>query len=112
MTEERRLSSNYDLWLKAHDLKEKPWNLRIKAVYDRDVWNQQRQAKDIRAVLVFHGANKQLVLNQTQANAVARIFGDAYDEIAGNYVRLTPKKYGQNWTIAIEAGTAPKDPAA
>jgi hypothetical protein len=73
--------SNY---IKCADLNEKPHQLMMAYV------EIEKIGDDKRPVLYFKGAKKGLVLNKTNANNIADLYGDDMDEWTGQTVVLFP----------------------
>ena len=63
--------SNY---VKAADLKGQSQDMKIRAVEMEDLG--QGSDKDAKPVVYFHGRDKGLVLNKTNANSIVKAYGD------------------------------------
>ena len=73
-------------YLKASDLNDKPFVLTMDKVTIEEVGKQQ----DERPILYFLKAEKGLVLNKTNANVIAKLYGDDTDGWEGNQIELYP----------------------
>ena len=73
-------------YLKASDIGDTDLELTIIAV-DEETLGQGNDA-DIRSVVYFSETPKGLVLNKTNARAIASLYGDESDDWAGNQIRL------------------------
>ena len=73
-------------YLKANDVGDTDLELTIIAV-DEETLGQGSDA-DIKSVVFFSETPKGLVLNKTNAKAIASLYGDESDDWAGNKIRL------------------------
>lgn len=73
-------------YLKASDLNDKPFALTMDRVAIEEVGKQQ----DERPVLYFIKAEKGLVLNKTNSNIIAKLYGDDTDSWRGQRIELYP----------------------
>lgn len=84
----RRISEIYQSpWLSAVDLRGQRVTVTIAGV-DVRKFKQRDGTKPLKVVIRFHGKEKQLVLNQTQARELAGLFGDDIDGWPGHAVAL------------------------
>ena len=79
--------SNY---IKAADLGGKPWTMTIGTCVLEDLG--QGNEKERKPVLYFHGAKKGLVINKTNAYAIADVYGDDTTNWEGKTVEVFPTK--------------------
>ena len=82
-------------WLDPDDLGQRRITVEIIAATLEEVYNRQTNAKERKLALSFKSAKKQMLLNKTQAFAIANIAGDPDTD---------------NWigkSITLRAGTAP-----
>lgn len=73
--------SNY---IKCSDLKDRPVRVKMNYIKMEDIGD------DHKPVLYFIGKEKGMVLNKTNANVIAMMFGDDTDNWAGGEVELFP----------------------
>lgn len=73
-------------YLKASDLGDKSYVLTMDKVTIEDVG----KTKDERPILYFLKADKGLVLNKTNANIIAKLYGDDTDAWEGQQIELYP----------------------
>ena len=94
-------------WLKAEDLEGRPRTVRIAEVTIEPLRQPDGTSKPA-AIVTFERATKRLILNKTQATALAAIMGsEVFDDWVGRYVMLKPAT-AQNGksTIAVFAPPA------
>ncbi len=93
-------------WLHADDLRNRPWVLTIHSI----TWEELRQARgatEWKPVAHFHEAKKALVLNKTQARAIADVTGsEVFDDWPGHAVQLRPGR-APNGKATIVIGHPP-----
>ena len=65
-----------DKWLKAHHLQGKRPTVTIERVYIAELWNPRTRRNEPRLIVQFYKKHMQLVLNKTQAQALAAISGE------------------------------------
>lgn len=88
-------------WLKAEDLAGKTVKVTI-AKAGADLLPQSDGSKQTRIIVDFVGKQKRLILNRTQAAALAALGGDDTDQWAGLEVYLSPSIASNNkGTITI-----------
>jgi hypothetical protein len=98
-------------WLKAEDLVGKTVKVVI-AKAGGDLLPQSDGTKQQRIIVDFVGKQKRLILNKTQAAALANIGGDDTDHWAGMEVYLSPSLASNNkGTITILPTVIESDPA-
>ena len=98
-------------WLKAEDLAGKTVKVTI-AKAGGDLLPQSDGTKQQRIIVDFVGKQKRLILNKTQAAALANIGGDDTDHWAGLEVYLSPSLASNNkGTITILPTVIESDPA-
>lgn len=73
-------------YLKAADLNGRPYKMAMGRV------TLEKIGDDERPVLHFQGADKGLVLNKTNANTIAAIFGDETDNWYGHPIEVYPSE--------------------
>lgn len=73
-------------YLKASDLNDKPWVLTM----DRLEIEGVGASKDQRPIVYFLKTEKGLVLNKTNSNIIARLYGEETDQWMGNQIELYP----------------------
>jgi hypothetical protein len=97
-------------WLSGIDLAGRTVTVVITGVEEVTV-PEPRTGKTIRKVAVaFKGARKRLLLNATNAKALAKLFGLETDNWAGKGVQLRPETvaaFGQQHCVVRVAGAAP-----
>ena len=91
------MANIYDMfpskYLRAEDLKGKPYDLTIKQVAKEEMRSYSGAEPENKLVVFFDGAKKGLVLNKTNAFALADICGiPETDAWAGKTVQLYPTK--------------------
>jgi hypothetical protein len=70
----------YEFYIEAKDLQGKPWKLKVKSAYVKDVWNPKTKAKEPRIILRFTGTQKVLSLNKTRTGQMIDItFASTWD---------------------------------
>ena len=74
-------------YLKTGDLKNRPWVLSINAV---EVQTVDEKTGDQKPVVFFEKTGKGLVLNVTNANAIARLYGEEMNSWHGQVIELYP----------------------
>lgn len=96
-------------YLKASDLNGKTARVTIRAVTMEDVGRDDRKP-----VLYFQGKEKGLVLNRTNSQAIATLFGQETDNWAGGDLELftVMTDYQGQAREAIRVRIAPRKPAA
>jgi len=102
------VSEVYPLWLHADDLKGKAVTVKISKV-DLEVFRGRDGTERPALVLSFEKARRRLVLNKTQANALARVLGtERLAEWPGKAVTLAPGQApnGKQTIIIKEASNA------
>lgn len=72
-------------YLKAADLKERPTRVQMASIQMEDVGDDE-----IKPVLYFTGKDRGLVVNKTNANNIALVYGDDTDGWMGNDLILYP----------------------
>lgn len=103
----RRISEIYQSpWLSAVDLRGQRVTVTIAGV-DVRTFKQRDGTAPPKVVVRFHGKEKQLVLNQTQARELAALFGDEIDAWPGHAIAMwgTLASNGRE-TISVGAPTA------
>ena len=78
-------------WLKAADLKGRKVKVRIQD-WSTTEFSQQNGTTRKQIVLSFHGAEKKLGLNKTNAQVIASLHGDDPDQWLGCEISLYPTK--------------------
>lgn len=104
-------------FLKAEDLNGKSVTLAI-AGADMETLGQGAK-KDTRLVLSFRGTDKKLVVNKTNANTIAKLYGDDTDGWIGQRITIMPREVefqgNMVWAIRVslqKPGVAPAKSAA
>ncbi len=75
-------------YLKCSDLNGKPWDMKIRTVAMEDLG--QGNDKESKPVVYFDGAQKGLVLNKTNANAIVKSYGDDTGNWTGKDIQVFP----------------------
>lgn len=91
-------------YLKAENLNGQPWTLTIERVELVDVFNPRTNTKQSQWVVYFQGAQKGLILNKTNALALAEICGmDDSDHWLRHRVTIYPERIrvGPDWKLGI-----------
>lgn len=78
-------------YVKAADLQGRPVTLAIKDVRVEEMTNHSNE-KERKAVVYFEKATKGLVLNRTNAQIIANLYGDETDHWRGKRVTLYPTR--------------------
>lgn len=73
-------------YLTAHDVKEKP-TVTIKSFSKKTMKNKQGE-EEIKPVIFFNEFEKGMVLNKTNANTIASLYGKVLDEWIGERITL------------------------
>jgi hypothetical protein len=80
-----------DKWLAAKHLQGRSVTVAITAATVEQLFNPRTKSNEPKFILQFHGKQLRLVLNKTQAHALATITGsDDSDEWKGHLVTLSP----------------------
>lgn len=101
------MASIYDIYtgyIEPKDLQGKARNLTIRSASIGDVYNARIRHNEKKILVSFAEAKKVLVCNKTQAESIAEIAGDDYEQWTGVRLTLSPAKTdkGQD-TITIKA---------
>lgn len=75
-------------WLRAADLKKRDFTLQMLRVLEEEI----KGDGSTQPVLYFHGAQKGLVLNKTNANTISDAYGEETDNWIGHEITLHPTR--------------------
>lgn len=103
--------SNY---LGGHDLGGKEWTLTIESLDPRHKLRQKDNTFEEKPVLRFKGASKLMVLNKTNAERIAKLYGDELLDWIGKPVTLMTEKvyaFGKNHDALRIKEVIPEQPS-
>lgn len=94
----------YEFFLKAADLEGQPRTVQVESAQRREIFDPNAGKNEPAVALRFVGKKKTMVLNKTQAAAMAAATGtDDYSQWPGAHVILTPVVYRKKDTIQVSA---------
>ena len=95
-------------YLKASDLDGRNVTVTIKSAELEEIGFD----KERKLVLSFAGTDKSMVLNKTNANTIARMFGEETDDWAGKRITLCARDVEYQGTMMSALRVLPQKPAA
>jgi hypothetical protein len=99
-------------YLKADDLHGEDWELSIagweKREMDQTDFETGEKYKKWKAILSFHGEERKLVLNATNANAIKAAYGDRYDDWVGKVIIIFQGEWNGKPALRVRTPKAVK----
>ena len=110
------MPSIYDIWpskwLKAHDLGDRTARVYIETVVLETLRNPRTNREEPKLIVAFAGKQKRLILNKTQAQAIAAITGsDDYTAWPGHACLLSAGVAPNNMPTIVVTPAPPKPPS-